>query len=212
MMDISLIVGSCDKYEFIWDKFFTLFDKYWDHTINIDKYFLTQYKPAQNKYFIPLCLKDDIWTVFARSALDHIKTKYVLWMQDDYFLRKTISRERFEEYYAFIQKNNVERFGIHDNSYLYTYADLGNGYQRFAQNSLYTISMQASIWETEFLKWCLDQNAETNWQFEIDGSQRLNSRPHNIYAQFQNPSWYLEALKQGKYTEDYHNICKEEKL
>lgn len=208
-MNLSLVVGSCDKYSFIWDKFFKLFDKYWDHSINIDKYFVTEHKPARHKSFRPLCVGNYIWTKFARLALKQINTDYILWMQDDYFLRKTITLQDFDYYMNFIISNNVDRLGIHDHSGLYTYVNTSGKLQ---QNSLYTVSLQASIWNKQTLLSLLEQNDETNWQFEIDGSTRFNQNNHNVYVSVQNPPWYLEALKQGSYTEDYFSICKEENL
>lgn len=208
-MNLSLVVGSCDKYNFIWDKFFKLFDKYWDHNITINKYFITEHNPAKHKDFRPLCVGNYIWTKFARLALSHINSDYILWMQDDYFLRKTISLEQLSTYMNFVESNNVDRLGIHDNSHLYTYENI---FGKLKQNSLYTISLQASIWNKQTLISLLEQNDETNWAFEIDGSKRFNKNSHNVYISVQNPPWYLEALKQGSYTPDYFDICKEENL
>lgn len=208
-MNLSLLVGSCDKYSFIWDKFFKLFDKYWDHSITIDKYFVTEHKPAFHKDFRPLCVGNYIWTKFARLALQQINTDYILWMQDDYFLRKTISAEQFSNYMNFVETNNVDRLGIHGHSNLYSYVDPSG---RLTQNSLYTASLQASIWNKKILLSLLEQNDETNWRFEIDGTIRFNQTQHKVYVSVQQESWYLEALKQGSYTQDYFNICKEENL
>lgn len=208
-MNLSLVVGSCDKYDFIWDKFFTLFDKYWDHDITINKYFVTEHKPARHKSFRPLCVGNYIWTKFARLALSYVETDYILWMQDDYFLRKTIPLEQLSNYMNFVEINNVDRLGIHDHSNLYSYA---NSAGQLKQKSLYTVSLQASIWNKKTLLSLLEQNDETNWQFEIDGTKRFNENSNNVYVSVQNPPWYLEALKQGSYTQDYFDICKEENL
>lgn len=208
-MNLSLVVGSCDKYDFIWDKFFTLFDKYWDHDITINKYFVTEHKPARHKSFRPLCAGNYIWTKFARLALSYVETDYILWMQDDYFLRKTMPLEQLSNYMNFVEINNVDRLGIHGNSDLYHYA---NNAGKLKQKSLYTVSLQASIWNKKTLLSLLEQNDETNWQFEIDGTKRFNETHHNVYVSIQNPPWYLEALRQGSYTQDYFDICKEENL
>lgn len=210
-MNLSIIINSCDKYEFIWDKFFTLFNKYWDFNINAPIYFLTENKPINRHNIIPLTPSVIPWSHAIRFALDNIKTKYLLWLQDDYFLRKTITQDKFNDYLDFIDYYNVDRFGIHNNNYLYSY-DQFKYYNKLKQNSLYTISMQSSIWNAKFLKSCLNTKPETIWHFELDGTDRLNQRQHNIYFDPQNPSWYKEALRMGKYTEDYYLICKEENI
>ena len=210
-MSLSVIINSCDKYEFIWDKFFSLFNKYWDFNINAPIYFLTENKPINKHNIIPLTPSTIPWSQAIKFALDNIQTKYVLWLQDDYFLRKTITQDKFSDYLDFIDYYNVDRFGIHDNSYLYSYEQCNN-YNKLKQYSLYTISMQSSIWNTKFFKSCLNTEPETIWHFELNGTERLNQRQHNIYFDRQEPSWYKEALRMGKYTEDYYSICEQENI
>ena len=80
------------------------------------------------------------------------------------------------------------------------------------QFTSYSISMQASIWNKKFLESCLVEN-ENPWEFEINGSLRLNQhRPHNIWYSSQDNPWYLEAMRKGKFTEDYFKIKEEENL
>jgi len=40
-MNFTILVGTCEKYSFLWDNFTTLFNKYWDHSIECQKYFLS---------------------------------------------------------------------------------------------------------------------------------------------------------------------------
>ena len=36
-MDLSIVVGSCDKYSFLWDKFTKRFNQYWDVDVELKK-------------------------------------------------------------------------------------------------------------------------------------------------------------------------------
>jgi hypothetical protein len=67
--------------------------------------------------------------------------------------------------------------------------------------------MQASIWDVDYFKKCLTPN-ETPWQFELNGTPRINNNnmSNNIYFELQNTPWYLEGMKKGKMTNDYHKI------
>lgn len=212
-MNISVLINSCDKYEFIWNKFFHLFDKYWDKSKNLPIYFLTEHKtPSRNDIY---CVTTDktSWSDRIQEVLSTIDTKYVLWLQDDYFLRRKIDISLLENYLNFIEDNKVDRFGIHEHSYLYSLTkDVQSNFFRYKQNSLYTISMQASIWNKEFFQSCFCDKQETIWEFEVDGSIRLNTRPHKIYLDTQINPWYQEALRKGEYTTEYFTICKEENL
>jgi hypothetical protein len=112
----------------------------------------------------------------------------------------------------FIKDNNVDRFGICEDKGLYSTSHIIAEIYRLNQNSQYTISMQASIWNKDFFLSCLDP-VENPWQFEIKGSSRLNSlKEHKIYQEIQDPPWYKECMTKGKYNQNYITIKTEEKL
>jgi hypothetical protein len=212
-MNITLLVGTCDKYNFLWKNFAILFDRYWDHNINIKKYFLSE-TLAFNDYGFDTLLPEKVpYSDCLKFALNCVDTKYILWMQDDYFLQKTVPRSKFD-YYISIMNNGVDRFGIHEDSIYYDKFHVINTVYRLRQNSLYTISMQASIWNKEFFKSCLIQEGKENpWEFEVNGTNRLNnSRFHNIMFDKQQEPWYDEAMRKGSFTKSYYDILKKENL
>jgi len=212
-MDITLLVGTCDKYSFLWKNFCILFDKYWDKSIQINKYFISE-TVGYNAYGFKTILPGKIpYSDCLKYTISYFYTKYILWMQDDYFLQKTIDKSAFQ-YYMSIINNGVDRFGIHEDSQFYHKIHLINNIYRIQQNSLYTVSMQASIWSKEFFKSCLIEiGSENPWEFEINGSQRLNSsRIHNILFDKQQDPWYKEAMRKGQFTQDYYSILEKERL
>lgn len=210
--DITLLIGTCDKYSFLWEEFVYLFNKYWDSSIPIDKYFMTESETDKTLNGFEFIKNDKIpYSNRLMSTLEKISTPYVLWMQDDYFLRKTLPKKTFDNYLKFTKENNLDRFGICEDSKYYTKKYIKDDIFKLDQNSEYTLSMQCSIWDTEFFKSCLEPN-ESIWDFEIKGTQRLNNLTHNTYIAPQNPPWYLEAMRKGEYTEWYYNIKKEENI
>lgn len=214
-MNFSILVGSCDKYSLLWPKFSYLFNKYWDKKIDVKKYIITETLDANIEGFETIKVKDcksEDYTLGLKFALDQIQTNNVLWLQDDYFFRKTIEYNEFLNYYNFFIYHGVWRFGIHDNSALYHTTKIGKNLYLYNQFSNYTISMQASLWNLKFFKFCIDKK-ESPWDFEIEGSKRLNNRAiHRICFAAQEKPWYLEACKKGKFTKDYYRICEEEGL
>jgi hypothetical protein len=215
-MNFTILIGSCDRYQFLWNNFTTLFNKYWDHSIEVEKYFISETAQCNVDGFQTFNTNTNIYSDSLKYALDRVKTKYVLWLQDDYYFRKTVSRSKFEYYMNYIIENKVNRFGIHDDSQLYSKNHVVDNIYRFRQSSLYTISMQASIWDVEFFKYCLPSvNSETPWEFEVDGSRRINADDvHNIQFEKQNfgDEWYLEAMRKGQFTDWYKQIIKDEGL
>lgn len=209
----TILVGTCDKYSFIWDDFASLFNRYWDSNIKVDKYFLSETESKNIdgfRFFTPGKISYSDCLIY---ALNKIKTPYVLWLQDDYFLRKTIDNKKFKYYFDFIEKNNVDRFGIKDDSKYYTKSKFIDEIWKIDPKSQYTISMQASIWNVDYFKKCLKLN-ETPWQFELNGTSRINNNnmSNNLYFELQSSPWYLEAMKKGAMTDNYYKIKKIEKL
>jgi hypothetical protein len=210
--DVILLIGTCDKYSFLWKEFVFLFNKYWDNNIKIEKYFMTETLVDDSIEGFKFIKNGKIpYSNCLINTLNQISTKYVLWMQDDYFLRRTIKKEMFDDYLKFVKENNVDRLGICEDSKYYSKKHINDNFFKLNKNSQYTISMQSSIWNTEFFKSCVIPN-ETPWMFEINGTKRLNRRNHSTYIVTQNPPWYLEALRKGKYTDWYYKIKKEEKI
>jgi hypothetical protein len=216
-MNFTILIGTCDKYSFLWKNFTTLFKKYWDHNIKVDKYFLSETITADIEGFNTFTPGVVPYSDCIKYALDRISTPYVLWMQDDYFLRKMITIEQFNQYFEYIEKYNVDRFT--PNRYTphtvhYTFDGKIDNYPRMSQNSNYTISMQASIWNKNFLQKCLiQQGTENPWQFEVDGSTRLNNTSqHCILYELSHDQWYQEAMRKGTFTKEYYDIIKLENL
>lgn len=145
------------------------------------------------------------------NSLEKLNTDYVLWFQDDYFLRKTLYKDEFEKYMNFVIDEKVDRLGICKSTPLYQKDHVVDNIYKMKQNSKYTISMQASIWKTDFFQSCLIKG-ESPWQFEVEGTKRLNKRIHNSYLAIQDTPWYLEAMRKGKFTDEYHQILKEENI
>lgn len=209
----TILIGTCDKYSFLWKDFATLFNRYWDSNIKVRKYFLSETLSEEIEGFEFITPGKVPYSDCIKNALDIIQTPYVLWLQDDYFLRKTINKEKFKYYFDFIEKNNVDRLGIKDDSKYYAKSKFIDEIWKIDPKSQYTISMQASIWNVSYFKKCLNSN-ETPWQFELDGTRRINNNnmSNNIYFELQNSPWYLEGMKKGKVTNDYHKIKEYEGL
>jgi hypothetical protein len=208
----AILVGTCDKYAHLWDNFVLLFNKYWDDRVACDKYFLAETVAPAYPGFKALQCGRVGYSEALRIGLEQVPTDYILWLQDDYFFRRIIIKERFDFYAKFIARHNVDRFGLCEDSDLYSKTHVQDSVYRLNQHSEYTVSMQASIWKREFFLSCLGP-PENPWQFEIDGSARLNSSTeHNIYFEKQDPPWYKDCMRGGKYNEHFHAIAQKEGL
>lgn len=205
--DLSIVVNSCDKYNFLWTPFSELFNQYWDKEIDVPKYILGETQSAKIDGFDFILPGKNSWTHNVKFALDSIKTKYVLWINDDYFFVRTLFKDNFECFFYLIDHYNCDKFIIH-----YPHAELKlnnllDEYQIYSmsQDSPYTTTLQSSIWNVELFKWCLKEN-ETPWQFELNGTERLNKKGHTILLKLIQERWYWEAMTKGKFNPEYYHI------
>ena len=210
----TVLINTCDKCRFLWKNFSVLFNRYWDPLIKADKYFLSETLTDPTlegfNWFTPGKIE---WSEIVKFALDQISTPYILWLHEDFFLKRTIPFSKFEYYFDFIEKHKVKRFGIHENSRYYTTSIFINDILKFHPQSDYTISLQASIWDTQFLKENI-KSKESPWGFETKGSQRINnnSLSDSIYFESQSLKWYDEAHHGGKLTHEYWDLVEKEQL
>lgn len=202
--DVTLLIGTCDKYSFLWPEFAEYFNKYWDIDIKINKYFVSETETADIPGFEFITPGKLSYSDCIKSALNNIDTKYVLWLQDDYFLQKTITAKEFKRLLDIAESYGLDRLGICEDSKYYTKHRVQDALYRLNQYSEYTVSMQASIWNRDFFRNALVSN-ESPWQFEVEGTRRVNKDKHNIYISIQSQPWYQEAMRKGKYTPWYLN-------
>lgn len=216
-MNFTILIGTCDKYSFLWKDFASMFNKYWDDRIEVNKYFLSETVSPEIEGFKSFTPGKIPYSDCIKYALNNITTPYVLWMQDDYFLRKQIPKERFDAYIKFITNNNVDRFCFNryrPHTKYYSLSHINENLYKMDQNSNYTISMQSSIWNVDFFKSCLISDGhETPWEFEVNGTIRLNkTKTHKIFYEITEDYWYQEAMRKGSFTAEYYDIRQRENL
>ena len=102
MKDIAVLVMSCDAYEDIWCAFYTLFNKYWKCPYKV--YFGSETK--DNKNFTTIKTQGS-WTSRVRQTLEQLDTKYVIFLLDDFFLRKQVRQDIIDSAVAQFDDNTA---------------------------------------------------------------------------------------------------------
>lgn len=201
-MDLAVVVGSCDRYSFLWEKFTARYNKYFDLNIGTEKYILSETVETTNDTFNILKCGKVPYTRFLEKALIQIEAKYIFWLQDDYYFTRSVPTEVIEESYNLInQDQSLIRVGIQENSKYYTVKESTGNFKRLSKDSEYSVSMQSSIWDREkLLDFIKNSPDETPWQFETDGSKRMNKTSHEVMFYELPEAWYQEAMKKGNQT------------
>ena len=142
-------------------------------------------------------------------ALNQINSELIIYMQEDFWASShfTLTDNLVELFYKYnmIQLHIKERVGsmgiIYENTE-------GNLY-KMGQNSTYTHHHQFAIWKKDIFKNNILPD-ESPWQNEINGTERMNKKPHNIYL-LEN-RWYTTTCRKGILIDDGKYLLKKENL
>jgi hypothetical protein len=201
--NLTVLIGSCDSYSILWKNFQICFDRYWDH--DTDNIFVTEQKIVDNftkKHFKSVLSSKKSWGARMLDGISECKTKYVLFLLEDYFLDYKYSESQLEEYIDLMNLNTIDRLQISPSDFQ-SYNRLNenvscNKYLQFNKYSLYSISMQPSIWNVDYLKYVLLPEYSP-WDFEINGSQKIANdlRSHSIFIDSTMQNVYFNAVRKG---------------
>lgn len=195
-MNLSVLIGTCDKYEPLWETFQICFNKYW--TVDTQNVFVSETKEVPNftsTKFSTILAEGD-WGNRIIQGISEIKSDYIFFILDDYFFNYTYSKDVLERYVRFCTNNNIDRLQVSPSEYqIYTDFSI-EGYTKFSPMSQYQISMQPSIWSKSFLLDALNP-FYSPWDFEIKESTRLIGQSKNIFIDRSIPSPYFNAVRKG---------------
>lgn len=198
--DMTIVVNSCDKYEELWGPFFKILFMKWPELEkgNIPIVLITNGKefkhPAVTVY---KSQNESTWSDTFGKALSTVKTKYVLYLQEDYFLTH-LDLDRLDELFAVMKKENagyMQLYGPTQEERI-AYTGVPN---LFYKNKFekWRTSLQAAFWNKEIFAYLLNP-AERIWDFEIAGSTRSEGNMSKFMTTIENDSIaYLNMAAEG---------------
>lgn len=176
---ITVVVSTCDSYSVLWDHFSKCFDKYWE--TNCDVIFVSETKP--HPFFKTVTPGNLPWGERNRIAIMNLKTDYIFWILEDYFLSRPIKEEDIIRYIKDFEKLEMDRLQIGPkgpNKDIESYLDQSVNqrpkfqYEKTLSSEKYSVCLQPSIWRTDYILNILDKKY-TPWEFELIGSLKNNS-------------------------------------
>ncbi|MGI9215210.1 MAG: hypothetical protein ACR2HS_06185, partial [Gammaproteobacteria bacterium] len=193
LTDLSIVITSCDKYSGLWEPFFSLLFKHWPslleekldnklikHKIPIFLISNTKtYNKNHNRIKHMLFPNEISWSDNMLKTLSKVTTKYVLYLQEDYFLNKPVNEQLLVDILNYAKINNAMFIQIS------TFDSRAEKIKKINNNinlseldkySPYKVNLQAGIWNKQAFEWLikLDENLV---QFEIRGSARSQGMP-----------------------------------
>lgn len=131
------------------------------------------------------------WGYRMLQGFKQVKTPYVCFLLEDYYLTETITKAFIQEHLNILEHHNAHKI-MFDKLYppdIYNLTRISDDLYQFNNCSTYLNSVQPSIWKTDYIKSVL-QPSHSPWQFEVEG---------NTYTQTKNPTIILKAREKSVY-------------
>jgi hypothetical protein len=202
-LDLSLLVHTCDSYEKYWGGMFYTLDFYWDYN-QIPVYFSNEEKKMSDIIIdckgIPYRPDSRIKQILTGKtdkngfsdrfikSVEQIQTKWILYIQEDMWLRRGIEKNLLKDLVDFAEKNNADAIKIHSKLFYYDEYKLektedfvgGKRMLKYEEGENFLLTHNASIWRKDYIL-KHQRLGEDAWVNEIEGSKRMSSEPHHHY-------------------------------
>ncbi|MEI8320552.1 MAG: hypothetical protein WCG05_00880 [Alphaproteobacteria bacterium] len=178
LTDITIIVSSCDRYSEFWAPFSELLMRYWPSLKTYNKdipiLFIVNKKPFSfDRVQVVSTGEDGGWSRNMLQALKQVKTKYVLYMQEDYFLSQTVDEKYLSYLLTKMKQQDIAYIETNNGSFYaekYPYP-LVKGTEIKGKHVAFRASLQSALWNKDILEWLIKPK-ENAWDFEANASIR----------------------------------------
>jgi hypothetical protein len=143
------------------------------------------------------------WGERLLRALKQIDSELVFYMQEDFWCVNDY--ELTDQLLEMFEKFGMDQLHIKENTPLISTKKITGNLYRFEQKSEYTQNHQFGLWRKNKLIENVLPN-ENPWENEVDGSKRLNQKPHNVYLL--DFHWYVSVCRKGQLMERGEKIIK----
>jgi len=209
MKDLAVILHTCDAYERLWEGWFYCWKKFQKNTIldRVKLYFMNE---EEIKYSFKEGLPSSMvwcptgpgeWSDRLIRGLVNIPEPYVLYMQEDFWLDKTLNDDRLEEIMYWAHGGEAVRIMGSGQRLMDSLAppNIGEDLRRFAYRSPYFFGHAVTVWYKPHLMRCLGPG-ENPWINCHEGNLRcwaMMPQPVHYHYPFE---WYREVHANVKRT------------
>lgn len=182
--DLSVIISTCDKFSDLWDANIQLLNQNWADR-NIETFLVTD-KPTNRAFenvTVVAAGEGTEITERLKAVLPLIKTKYILFTLDDYFLTQPINNKEIIDDLNVMQKHSLDFLRI----FVMSKKHLRNRKAVEIERDIYLldnyagdyiVTLYAGIWRKDFMEKTLTDTLNA-WQYEVSLTRKareLNAR------------------------------------
>lgn len=207
--NLTIVVSSCDKFSEFWHPFFTCLLKQWPslqtQNTHIPLILISNQKAYMNQRVISSQLGADRgWSDNMLHVLKDVKTKYVLYLQEDYIFNSPVNEHRLSEILNEMENEGVACVQVGEDSFFRDHPAHPSlqGVVVKGKHDLWRASLQAAIWRKDVFEWLIKPK-ENPWVFEDNASVRSQGTMRPFWAVINNfPITYLNACDRGFWKND----------
>lgn len=182
--NFTVIISTCDKFSDLWDANIQLLNQNWADR-NTETFLVTD-KPTERKFENVKVIAAGEGTEITerlRAVMPFIKTEYILFTLDDYFLTKTISTKAIQDDLCIMSKHRIDYLRL----FVMTMKSLRNRKAIEIEKDIflldnnagdYIVSLYAGIWRKDFMEKTIKDTLNA-WQYEValtKMARELNAR------------------------------------
>ncbi len=203
--DLTIVVSSCDKYSVLWQPFFDLLFRSWPSlkTYNQDVPILlvSNGKDFDDPRVTVIKSANELgWAANVNEAVSQVKTKYVLYIQEDYFIKKAILEDKLVELVNVIEKDDLDYVEI-NRDFFDDHIDKPSGsilYENKNHDTIFVVALQIAIWKTEVFQDFLIQERKENTIWDFENRKILDDHKFAYYTASPKPIYYYNFISRSK--------------
>jgi hypothetical protein len=211
---VAIVVSSCDAFFDAWRPFVFFFRKHWSDC-PFPAYLIVNRLRVRSSVIQPIAVgRDRDWAANMEIALNQISQPYVLYFQEDYFLKGPVHTDQLAADFAYAFEHDAASFCFYPRSKLEeNFAPLNDRYGIVPRDSDGRTRLQVTLWKKAVLQSAL-RPGESAWNMEARASERTRDLLALSYMRQENlPIPYLmSAISRRLWTPEAISLCEREGL
>ena len=170
--NLTIAFIGFDGYDDIWDDCINLFNKFWPDCPYEILFVNNEKKVVWENVKVLHAGADAEWSKKVQTAIKECKTQYLCLLLEDFFVGEYIDSDKIDRMMRFIEKEKIRYYKLanmnracknHDSIYK------GKKFLHIIPESdEYGISLQAAIWDINYLKNLVGEENYNAWTFEFN--------------------------------------------
>jgi hypothetical protein len=207
---VSIVVSSCDRFFDAWRPFAFFFRKFWPDC-PFPVYLIANRLRIRSRAMEAIQTGADRgWASNMQLALERIRTPYILYLQEDYFLTGPVRTEQLASDFSYAMKTDAASFCFCGLALLEPEAARADAeFGAIPTTSKGRTRCQVTLWQRDALAAAL-RPGETAWDMEARGSER--TRDMTMLTYFRNDNvpvpYLISAIVRGLWTTEAIDLCR----